>query len=68
MLRSSAGMGADLFGSFAESVCAAMVVASKSPSLFDSWSSMMFPLVVASFGIFASILTSFVATHLIVRG
>ena len=33
-----AGMGADLFGSFAESTCAAMVVASQSVVLHQSWS------------------------------
>jgi len=29
-----AGMGADLFGSFSESTCAALVVASRSPSFY----------------------------------
>jgi Na+/H+-translocating membrane pyrophosphatase len=29
-----AGMGADLFGSFAESTCAALVIASRSPSFY----------------------------------
>merc|ERR1719399_1066145 len=42
-----AGMGADLFGSFAESTCACLVVASKSETLkAGGWSTMMFPLVV----------------------
>merc|ERR1719291_1320436 len=37
-----AGMGADLFGSFAEATCAAMVLAAASP-LKAQWSSLMFP-------------------------
>jgi inorganic pyrophosphatase len=61
-----AGMGADLFGSFAESACAAMVVSSQSHELFSSWPAMMFPLIIAACGIGACIITSFVATHLIV--
>merc|ERR1719191_1492215 len=32
-----AGMGADLFGSFAESSCAAMVLAAASPALAANW-------------------------------
>merc|ERR1719401_2826821 len=32
-----AGMGADLFGSFAESTCAALVLAAASDALRDSW-------------------------------
>merc|ERR1712066_1118871 len=37
-----AGMGADLFGSFAESTCAALVLASASPDLQKTWSSLMY--------------------------
>jgi len=60
-----AGMGADLFGSFAEASCAAMVISSKSPDLYHSWPSMNFPLILIASGIFVSLATSFVATHLI---
>lgn len=62
-----AGMGADLFGSFAESSCAAMVISAQSPSpeIFGSWSAMCFPLVLIGSGIFASFATTFVATHLV---
>jgi H(+)-translocating pyrophosphatase len=60
-----AGMGADLFGSFAESACAAMVIAAQSESLHKTWGALCFPLVLASVGIVVCILTSFVATHLI---
>merc|ERR1712187_733643 len=37
-----AGMGADLFGSFAESTCAALVLAAASP-LKEDWKSLMYP-------------------------
>ena len=57
-----AGMGADLFGSFAESSCAALVVASVSEDLNKKWMYMMFPLLISAGGILASFLTSFFAT------
>ena len=60
-----AGMGADLFGSFAESACATMVIASQSPDLYVFWPSMLFPLVLTACGIFVCLITTFVATHLI---
>jgi len=60
-----AGMGADLFGSFAESSCAAMVISSQSKDLYMYWPSMCFPLVLTAVGIFVCLATSFVATHLI---
>lgn len=52
-----AGMGADLFGSFAESTCAALVIASKSPDLLNNWSSLIFPLLISGSGIFAGLIT-----------
>merc|ERR1719252_323018 len=52
-----AGMGADLFGSFAESTCAAFVLAASSPALAASWASLMFPMLISSVGIFIGILT-----------
>merc|ERR1712017_30566 len=40
-----AGMGADLFGSFAEATCAALVVGASSPELVTKgWGAIMFPL------------------------
>ena len=60
-----AGMGADLFGSFAESSTATMVIAAQSPDLYVYWPSMTFPLVLTACGIFVCLLTTFVATHLI---
>eukprot|EP00210_Caulerpa_lentillifera_P008990 g8580.t1 len=59
------GMGADLFGSFAESTCAALVVSSLS-SFADGedqdWLAMLFPLMISAFGIFVCIITTLVAT------
>jgi len=59
-----AGMGADLFGSFAESSCAAMVIASQSPDLYAVWPAMSLPLVISSVGIIVCLITSFTATHM----
>eukprot|EP00457_Paulinella_chromatophora_P001479 gb/GEZN01001481.1/.p1 GENE.gb/GEZN01001481.1/~~gb/GEZN01001481.1/.p1 ORF type:complete len:779 (-),score=122.45 gb/GEZN01001481.1/:609-2945(-) len=59
-----AGMGADLFGSFAESACAAMLIAAQSNDLFNNWQAVHFPLVVAGVGIMVSLLTSLVASKL----
>merc|ERR1719440_762830 len=54
-----AGMGADLFGSFAESTCAAMVLAASSPDLrAHGWSSMMYPILISSVGIVISFVTT----------
>ena len=52
-----AGMGADLFGSLAESTCAALVVSSTSPELVTSEDALYFPLVVTSVGILASFIS-----------
>ncbi len=59
------GMGADLFGSFAEATCACLVIGSQSPDIVDAgWGALMFPLIVSAFGLVVCFLTSFVATHL----
>jgi inorganic pyrophosphatase len=53
-----AGMGADLFGSFAESTCAALVIgAADGSSLAGDWAATMFPLLISSTGIVCGILT-----------
>lgn len=57
-----AGMGSDLFGSFAESTCAALVVSGTSPELIDG-ANFLFPLVLSASGILVCIITSFFATH-----
>ena len=50
-------MGSDLFGSFAESACATMVIAAQG-SLYSNYSAMILPLLVAASGIFVSIVTT----------
>merc|ERR1712160_146466 len=52
-----AGMGADLYGSFAEATCAAMVLSASSPDLRDSWAAQMYPLLISSVGIVVGIIT-----------
>ncbi|WIA41962.1 hypothetical protein OEZ86_009266 [Tetradesmus obliquus] len=60
-----AGMGADLFGSFAESTCAALVVAAVSElGTTHNWPAMMFPLMVSATGILVCMLTTLIATDL----
>merc|ERR1719162_1802554 len=57
-----AGMGADLFGSFAEATCAALVVGASSASFGEkgiagNYSAMMFPVLISSTGILVGIVT-----------
>lgn len=60
-----AGMGADLFGSFAESTCAALVIAAQTEDLRDAgWGAVCFPIAVSAIGVLVCLLTSFVATHI----
>jgi len=59
-----AGMGADLFGSFAESTCAALVISGTSTQLI-SQSGYYYPLLISSSGIVVSFFTTFLATHII---
>jgi len=54
-----AGMGADLFGSLAESTCAALVVSASSVPLISTPDAIFFPLMVSSMGIAASFITTF---------
>ena len=56
-------MGADLFGSFAESTCAALVVAAVSSlGTHHSWPAMSFPLLISAAGILVCLLTTLLAT------
>jgi inorganic pyrophosphatase len=57
-------MGSDLFGSFAESTCAALVVAATSAELTATPESLYFPLLISASGILVCIVTSFFATHI----
>lgn len=58
-----AGMGADLFGSFAEATCASLVIGS-SIGLDAGWDAMLFPLIVSSIGVLVCLICSFLATNL----
>lgn len=58
-----AGMGSDLFGSFAESTCAALVLGS-SIGLSGGWDAMVFPVTVSAVGIFVCLICSFIATDI----
>ena len=53
-----AGMGSDLFGSFAESTCATLVILSNMNEFNYKKENMYLPLLIIAFGIFACILTS----------
>jgi len=61
-----AGMGSDLFGSFAEATCAALVVASQSAELihYGGWAGLMFPVAISGGGILVCMICSFLATHI----
>ncbi|KAG8094973.1 hypothetical protein GUJ93_ZPchr0012g21060 [Zizania palustris] len=58
-----AGMGSDLFGSYAESSCAALVVASISSfGINHEFTPMLYPLLISSIGIIACLITTLFAT------
>ncbi|WVZ96556.1 hypothetical protein U9M48_042183 [Paspalum notatum var. saurae] len=65
-----AGMGSDLFGSYAESSCAALFVASISSFGEDhNFTAMMYPLLVSAVGLLVCMATTLVATDVAeVRG
>jgi inorganic pyrophosphatase len=54
-----AGMGADLFGSLAESTCAALVVSAHGLNILQTPDAAYFPLIVTAVGILASFVTVF---------
>ena len=53
-----AGMGSDLFGSFAESSCATLVIISNIQQLMQSKNSIYFPFLVSATGIVACLVTT----------
>eukprot|EP00750_Incisomonas_marina_P024713 INCI514.1.p1 GENE.INCI514.1~~INCI514.1.p1 ORF type:complete len:900 (-),score=119.72 INCI514.1:800-3427(-) len=60
-----AGMGSDLFGSFGEATCAALVISSLSPEIVaGGLPSIVFPLYISAIGIPVCMLTSFIATNI----
>ncbi|XP_073299932.1 pyrophosphate-energized vacuolar membrane proton pump 1-like isoform X2 [Primulina huaijiensis] len=59
-----AGMGSDLFGSYAESSCAALVVASISSfGITHDFTAMCYPLLISSMGILVCLITTLFATE-----
>jgi K(+)-stimulated pyrophosphate-energized sodium pump len=52
-----AGMGSDLFGSLAESTCAALVIGATSDALVSTTDAIFFPLMVTAAGILVSFIT-----------
>eukprot|EP00967_Tisochrysis_lutea_P005348 scaffold6403_cov31-Tisochrysis_lutea.AAC.1 len=61
-----AGMGSDLFGSFGEASCAALLVGASSPMIVAAgWGALLFPLTISGAGIIVCLITSFVATDLL---
>lgn len=56
-----AGMGSDLFGSFGEASCAALVIAASSAELTSEFTFMMYPLLITAVGILVCIGTALVA-------
>lgn len=58
-----AGMGSDLFGSYAESSCAALFVASISSfGVSHDYAAMSYPLIISSMGIVICLITTLFAT------
>ena len=62
-----AGMGSDLFGSFGEASCAALLVGASSASLVAAgWGALMYPLTVMGVGIVVCLITNYFATDFFV--
>jgi len=60
-----AGMGSDLFGSFGEASCAAMLIGATCVDIEnEGWCSLTFPLFISAVGIIACMVCSFVATDI----
>lgn len=60
-----AGMGADLFGSFAEATCAALVIwTARDPFATVLDVSTFYPLMITAFGLISCLITSVFATHI----
>mmetsp|Transcript_53394 Transcript_53394/g.141551 ORF Transcript_53394/g.141551 Transcript_53394/m.141551 type:complete len:912 (+) Transcript_53394:30-2765(+) len=60
-----AGMGSDLFGSFGEATCAAMLIGASSLDITThGWAAVVFPLFISATGIVVCLAVSFVATDI----
>jgi len=58
------GTGSDMFASFAESVCATMILSTSIPELLSTPQSIYFPILVFSSGIFVSIMTVMISSRI----
>jgi len=58
-----AGMGSDLFGSLAESTCAALVVISHTDELISHPNTLMVPLLITAIGIYCCFITSLIGIY-----
>lgn len=58
-----AGMGSDLFGSFAESTCAALVIISNIVDLKDTEDAIYFPILISAYGIVACFISSIIGIY-----
>jgi H(+)-translocating pyrophosphatase len=60
-----AGMGSDLFGSFAEATCAALVFISANPSLmaYNNGEALFFPMMISALSIGACIISSIIGIY-----
>lgn len=58
-----AGMGSDLFGSFAESTCACLVILASSEELVKA-NAFYYPLTISAAGIFVGIITIMLTVHI----
>jgi inorganic pyrophosphatase len=57
-----AGMSSDLFGSFAESTCAALVIAASAVDMRSAgWTALMYPVCISAVGMVVCLFSSFVA-------
>lgn len=61
-----AGMGSDLFGSFAEATCACLIISSTSKELV-SGHALYFPLLISASGIIICLFTSFISSSFMVN-
>jgi len=60
-----AGMGSDLFGSFGEASCAALLIGASCLAIEEAgWAAIVFPLYIASAGLLVCLVTSFLATDI----
>ncbi len=59
-----AGMGSDLFGSFAEASCATLVIIANNKDLVASQTALFLPLMVTAMGIIACFFTSFFGIYI----